>query len=138
MGLRLVRWLDFQDVIDDRGRLTAVESNFHIPFAIARVFYVHQVSPGTDRGGHAHRDTDQVVVGVHGSLMTDVSDGLTTRTYSLDQSGRGLFVPRMIWIRLYNFSPDAVCLVLANTKYDQSKSIRTWEDYLRSRELPSS
>ena len=137
MSLDHVRWINFQDVIDDRGRLTAIEENAHIPFPIKRVFYVHQVVPGVDRGGHAHRDTDQVVVGIHGSLKIDVSDGTTVKTYMLDNPGKGLFVPKMIWIRLYEFfSTDAVCLVLADTIYDRSKSIRTWKEYLEVRELP--
>ncbi len=136
MSLDQIVWIDFQDVIDNRGRLTAIEENVHIPFSIARVFCVHQVVPGVDRGGHAHRDTDQVVVGIHGSLKIDVSDGTTVKTYTLDNPGKGLFVPKLIWIRLYEFSADGVCLVLADTIYDRSKSIRTWKEYLEIRGLP--
>ena len=136
MSLDHVRWINFQDVTDDRGRLTAIEENVHIPFSIARVFYVHQVVPGVDRGGHAHRDTDQVVVGIHGSLKIDVSDGTIVKTYVLDNPGKGLFVPKMIWIRLHKFSADGVCLVLADTIYYRSKSIRTWKEYLEVCGLP--
>ena len=136
MSLDQIVWVNFQDVIDDRGRLTAIEGNVHIPFSIERVFYVHQVVPGVDRAGHAHRDTDQVVAGIHGSLKMDVSDGTIMKTYTLDNPGKGLFVPRMVWIRLYKFSTDAICFVLANTKYDRSKSIRTWKEYLEVRGLP--
>ena len=136
MSLDQIVWVNFQDVIDDRGRLTAIEENVHIPFSIARVFYVHQVVPRVDRGGHAHRDTDQIVVGIHGFLKVDVADGTTVKTYVLDNPGKGLFVPRMVWIRLYEFSADGVCLVLADTIYDSSKSIRTWKEYLEYRGLP--
>lgn len=134
MNLDQVKWIDFQDVPDDRGRLTAIEAE-HIPFPIKRIFYVHQVVAGVDRGGHAHRDTDQVVAGIHGNLKMDVSDGITTKTFDLNHPGKGVFVPRMFWIRLYDFSSGAVCLVLASTKYDRSKSIRTWDDYLNTRKL---
>ena len=136
MSLDRVTWVNFQDVIDERGRLTAIEGNEQIPFSIARVFYVHQVVPGVDRGCHSHRDTDQVVIGIHGSLKIDVSDGTTVKTYVLDNPGKGLFVPKMLWIRLYEFRTDGICLVLADTKYDRSKSIRTWKDYLEARGLP--
>jgi len=136
MSLDQVVWVKFQDVIDSRGRLTAIEGNVHIPFSIARVFYVHQVVPGVDRGGHAHRDTDQVVVGINGSLKADVSDGIAVNTYVLDNPGKGLFMPKMLWVRLYRFSTDGVCLVLADTIYDRSKSIRTWKEYLEIRGLP--
>ncbi len=135
MNLNHVRWLNFQDITDDRGRLTAIEGHIHTPFSIARVFYVHQVVPGVDRGGHAHKGTDQVIVGIHGSLNIDVSDGASLKTYVLNNPGRGIFVPRMIWIRMYNFSSGTVCLVLANTKYDRSKSIRTWKEYLTAQGL---
>ena len=136
MSLDQIAWVSFQDVADERGRLTAIEGNVHVPFSIIRVFYVHQVVSGTDRGGHAHRDTDQVVTGIHGSLKVDVSDGISVKTYMLEDPGKGLFIPRMLWIRLYNFSDDSVCLVLANTIYDKSRSLRTWKEYLDVLELP--
>jgi dTDP-4-dehydrorhamnose 3,5-epimerase-like enzyme len=137
MGLQDVRWIDFQDVMDERGRLTAIEGFNHIPFEIARIFYVHHVQPGSERGGHAHRETDQVIVGVHGTLYLEVSDGTTTKQFILDDPRRGVLIPRMVWVRMYNFSPGAVCLVLASTKYNRSKSIRTWNEYLNIQGLSS-
>lgn len=133
MNFDEIRWIDFQDIIDERGRLTAIEEVNHIPFSIKRIFYVHQVTPGIDRGGHAHHDTDQVITAVHGSLKIDVSDGKTTRTFILDTPNKGVYVPRMFWIRLYDFQNDGVCLVVASTIYDMNKSYRTWSDYLSAR-----
>ncbi len=130
-GIAAVRWLEFMDNIDERGRLTAVEGEISLPFSIARVFYVHQVRPGEDRGGHAHRDTDQVLTALGGSLDVVVSDGRTHRRYRLDHPGRGIYLPRMIWVRMYDFSPGCACLVFASTHYDQSMSIRTWQEYLQ-------
>ncbi|MDH7570452.1 MAG: FdtA/QdtA family cupin domain-containing protein, partial [Armatimonadota bacterium] len=112
-----VRWLSLTDVADERGRLTAVEGERDVPFPIARVFYVHHVTPGIDRGGHAHCDTDQVAVAAYGSLKVDVSDGVDTVSYTLTDPGRGLFLPRMLWVRLYGFTPGAVLLVFASTHY---------------------
>lgn len=136
MDFNRIRWIDFQDISDDRGRLTAIEESGHVPFDIKRIFYVHQVKPGTDRGGHAHMDTDQLITAVNGALKIDVSDGKVTQTYVLDSPARGVYVPRMFWIRLYAFSDSAVCLVLASTRYDMKKSYRTWNDYLDARQLP--
>ncbi|HWH69802.1 MAG TPA: FdtA/QdtA family cupin domain-containing protein [Candidatus Sulfotelmatobacter sp.] len=133
-----VRWLPFQDVLDERGRLTAVEGSAHIPFRIARVFYVHQVCTGQERGGHAHKDTDQVAVAVHGQMKVDLSDGVTTRTFHLNDPGRGLYIPRLLFTRLYDFRPDTVLLVFASTAYDRSRSIRSWEEYLAYRQLAAS
>lgn len=128
-----VRWYELRSVADDRGRLTVIEGERHVPFPIARVFYVHDVVGGVDRGAHAHRDTDQLAVAVSGSLKIEASDGIETRPFELVRPDRGLYLPRMIWVRLYDFSPGAVCLVLASTPYDGARSIRTWAEYLRHR-----
>ena len=103
-----------------------------IPFEVKRIFYMHHIC--SDRGGHAHRETDQVVIAAAGSLEMDLSDGAHTATYVLDNPSRGVFTPRMVFVTLHNFSPGAVCLVLASTRYDMSKSIRSWKDYLRELE----
>lgn len=131
-----VNELAFADVGDDRGRLTAVESGVHVPFAIARVFYVHDVAAGVPRGGHAHRDTDQVITAVTGNLTLAVSDGRRWRRFGLGEAARGVYVPRMLWVDLLDFSQGAVCLVFASTIYDQSKSLRTWKSYLGAMDLP--
>lgn len=88
-----------------------------------------------DRGGHAHRDTDQVILAIHGSFEVTLKDTVETCHFSFGNSAKGLYVPRMIFTELYNFSEDAVCLVLANTHYDIAKSIRTWEEYSQVKEL---
>lgn len=131
--LSQVRWIPFQDVKDDRGRLTAIEAGQHTPFPIERVFTVHQVVPGTGRGGHAHRDTDQVACAAYGSLKVDLSDGVNVVTYVLDDPGKGLLLPRMTWTRMYDFSEGAVFLVFASTHYDRNRSLRSWADYISAR-----
>jgi hypothetical protein len=128
-------WRDLQDATDGRGRLTAIEAADHVPFDIARVFYVHEVLPGLERAGHAHIDTDQLAIAVHGSLHAELSDGFQTLQFSLDNPARGLFLPRGVFVRLRSFSPGAVCLVLANTHYDRARSLRSWSDYLAFRGL---
>jgi len=125
-----VRWVELPSRVDGRGVLTSVEEQIDVPFEIKRVFYMHHII--TDRGGHAHADTDQVVIAAAGRFKMDLSDGTNTQTYVLDDPTRGVYTPRMVFIRLYDFSPGAVCLVLASTHYDISKSIRSWEDYLKA------
>jgi hypothetical protein len=107
-----------------------------LPFPIRRVFYVHQVLPGEDRGGHAHRDTDQVLTALGGSMDIMVSDAREHRWFHLDHPGKGIYLPCMIWVRMYNFSPGCACIVFASTHYDRSKSIRTWTEYLNERGRP--
>ena len=136
MTLDSIREVTFVDVGDERGRLTAIEGGVHVPFHIARVFYVHRVADGVPRGGHAHTDTDQVVTAASGHLTLAVSDGVDWRRFDLDDPARGVYVPRMLWVDLLDFSDGAVCLVFASTVYDQSKSLRTWEDFLAAVCLP--
>ena len=133
--MRDVQWVRFHSVADVRGSLTAVEGEHDVPFPIARVFYMHDVTPGADRGGHAHRDTDQVAIAVHGSLKLCLADGDTAITVVLDDPRWGVTLPRMTWTRLYDFSSDGVCLILASTHYDMSRSIRDWPAYLAARSL---
>ena len=124
-----VRWLDFPTNQDERGILTSIEGGQDIPIEIKRVFFMHQVV--AERGGHAHRDTDQVLFAVNGTLTIELSDGESKIIEKVGDPRRGLFIPRMIFTRMYNFSPDSVCMVLANTHYDRSKSIRTYEEFLQ-------
>jgi dTDP-4-dehydrorhamnose 3,5-epimerase-like enzyme len=130
-----VRWFDFQDAGDERGLLTVVEGARHVPFPIARVFYIHGVPGGAVRGGHTHRLTDQVAVAVHGRLRIALSDGERIETHTLDRPDRGLYLPRHVFAWLYDFSADAVCLVLASLPYDRAQTIRTWDEFLAFRAL---
>ena len=128
--LDAVRWVELPSNVDERGVLTSIESGQDIPFEIKRIFYMHHII--TDRGGHAHADTEQVVTAAAGRFKMDLSDGVDTRTYVLDDPTRGVYTPPMVFIELYDFSPGAVCLVLASTHYDIEKSIRSWEAYLEA------
>jgi len=123
-----VVWVDLPSVEDDRGVLTAVESDKDVPFTIRRVFYMHHITKA--RGGHAHRDTSQVLTAAAGSFTLELFDGENTRTYTMDNPTRGIYMPPMVFVNHYDFSSDAVCLVFADTHYDMSMSIRTREEFL--------
>jgi dTDP-4-dehydrorhamnose 3,5-epimerase-like enzyme len=127
--LNKVKWVDFKTINDERGLLTAIESGLDIPIEIKRIFYMHKVTAG--RGGHAHIDTDQVIISMHDSFKVTLSDGSDSQTYILNDANKGLYVPRMIFTDLLDFSDESVCLVLANTNYDINKSIRSWDSYLK-------
>lgn len=126
-SIQQIYWVDLPSVHDNRGVLTAIESGSDIPFGIKRIFYMHHVK--MDRGGHAHMDTDQVVIAAHGSFEIEVYDGQKNNRYSLNDPEKGLFIPKMIFVNLFDFSEDAVCLVLSSTHYDIKRSIRSIEDY---------
>jgi dTDP-4-dehydrorhamnose 3,5-epimerase-like enzyme len=127
-NLNNVKWISFPTNNDIRGALTSIESEIDVPITLKRIFYMHHIT--APRGGHAHIDTDQVVIAISGSFKIELSDGAMLKTYNMDDATRGLFIPRMIFIRIYDFSENAVCMVLANTHYDISRSIRSWEEYI--------
>lgn len=113
---------------DERGFLTSIEQIKDIPIEINRVFFMHHVIE--DRGGHAHIDTDQLIIAISGSFKLKVFDGKDEDIYILDDCTKGIFTPRLTFCDLYDFSPDAVCLVLANTAYNIKMSLRNREDYI--------
>lgn len=133
-GLNGVRWIDLPAVTDSRGTLTAVEATVDIPFEIRRIFYMHHIC--ADRGGHAHRDTDQVVIGISGRHVIEVKDAEHSLLFVLDDPNKGLYLPRMTFTTLMEFSADAVSLVLASSHYDRAMSLRTFEDYLAALKSP--
>ena len=126
--LEQVRMIALPSVTDPRGVLTAVESTRDIPLEIKRIFYMHHITQ--DRGGHAHRDTDQVVTAISGSFHIELFDGTNTLEFDLNDPTKGLYIPRMIFISMSQFTEHAVCLVLANSFYDMSRSFRTRDDYM--------
>ena len=124
-----VQLIALPSVTDARGVLTAVEGTRDIPFEIRRIFYMHHIVE--DRGGHAHHDTDQVVIAASGSFHIELFDGRCTCGFDLHDPTQGLYVPRMVFITMSRFSAGAVCLVLANTFYDMARSFRTRDEYVR-------
>jgi dTDP-4-dehydrorhamnose 3,5-epimerase-like enzyme len=120
--------IDLKTNFDPRGALTSIEENYDIPIKIKRVFFMHHVKE--PRGGHAHIDTDQIVIPISGSFKIKLFDGHEYKEFFMDDATKGLYVPRLTFTDLYDFSENAVCLVLANTHYDMSKSLRSLENYL--------
>jgi dTDP-4-dehydrorhamnose 3,5-epimerase-like enzyme len=129
-ALEQVRWIDLPRRADRRGTLTIVGHD-EIPFSIARIFYVHDIPEGIERGGHAHHVTEQFVLAIAGEFLLELTDGETRRSFHLDSPDRGVYIPPMIWDRLHGFTRDAVCLVLASTQYAESDYVRDWNEFLR-------
>ena len=115
---------------DSRGTLTVIESKKHIPFSIKRVFYIYGIQEGQDRGGHAHKKLHQFVIPVAGSFTLTLDNGTEKSEYLLNNPAIGVHIHPMVWGELSNFSPDAVCMVLASDYYDESDYYRNYEDFL--------
>ena len=128
MNLAAVRWVPIPHTDDDRGSLTVIESA-SLPFDIKRVFYLHRVPEGSERGAHAHRYTQQILIAQSGSLRIDVSDGMQSESFLLSDPNRGLYLPAMTWVRLYGFAPSTVMLVLCDRAYVREHVVRSWDEY---------
>jgi hypothetical protein len=115
-----------------QGNLTFVEAHRHVPFAIARVYYLYDVPGGAARGGHAHRELEQLIVAMSGSFDTVLDDGTTRRTVTLNRSYYGLYIPGLVWRELVNFSSGSVCMVLASAWYEEADYFRDYEEFRRA------
>lgn len=115
---------------DTRGSLAALESPL-IPFEIQRIYYIFGTSPGVRRGFHAHRRLQQVAVCVHGACSFLLDNGSHQTTVHLDKPSTGLYLGHMIWREMFDFSPDCVLVVLADSIYDESDYIRSHAEFLR-------
>jgi dTDP-4-dehydrorhamnose 3,5-epimerase-like enzyme len=122
--------IELPRIRDDRGNLTFVESERHVPFDVQRVYYLYDVPGGEQRAGHAHRNLQQLVIAVSGSFDVLVDDGETRRVVQLNRGYQGLLMKNTVWREIHNFSSGAVCLVLASMHYDESDYIRDYDAFL--------
>lgn len=114
---------------DPRGDLTFIEGGKHIPFEIRRVYYLYNVPVDSERGGHAHRDLEQVIFALSGSFRMKIDDGTTKSEYWLRDPRKGLYISRLVWRELDAFSQGAVCMVLASHLYDEADYYRDYNDF---------
>lgn len=129
-GHGAVGLIDLPVISDPRGDLTFVEGRSHIPFDIARVYYLYNVPVDAERGGHAHKELEQVVFALSGSFRMTVDDGTTRSEYWLRDPRKGLYISRLIWREMDCFSQGAVCMVLASRRYEESDYYRDYADFL--------
>lgn len=122
--------LYFQDLGDDRGKLVVIEGSQAIPFDIERVFYIYDSDQGVVRGQHANRESEFVLINVAGKSKVRITDGKEEIIVSLDKPMMGVYIPKMIWKDMYDFSPDSVLLCLASTHYCDSEYIRDYNSYI--------
>jgi hypothetical protein len=121
--------IDLPIVPDHRGNLTFIEGSRHIPFDIARVFYLYDVPGGESRAGHALKDVEQLLIAASGSFDVVLDYGGERTTVALNRSYVGLYVPSLVWRELENFSSGAVCLVLASARYDEDSYYRDYDEF---------
>ncbi len=128
--MEFFRMLTFKELGDERGNLVAIEGNADIPFEIKRVFYMYGTDNTMVRGQHANRESEFVLINVSGSSKIKIDDGMGhEEIVCLDKPKMGVYIPKMIWKEMYEFSNDSVILCLASTHYDGSEYIRDYDEY---------
>lgn len=122
--------IEFKELGDERGKLVVVEGNDNIPFDINRVFYIYGTDSDVIRGQHANKESEFVLINVAGQSKVRITDGSEEIIVELNRPRMGVYIPKMIWKDMYDFSPDSVLLVLASTHYNGDEYIRSYDAYL--------
>ncbi|MCF8380681.1 MAG: FdtA/QdtA family cupin domain-containing protein [Bacteroidales bacterium] len=115
--------------LDLRGNLSFIEEDSHLPFKIRRVYWIYDVPGGEHRGGHAFRETEELIVALSGSFDVVLNDGEKEMRYSLNRSYYGVLVPKMIWRIIENFSTNSLALIVASTDYYEADYIRDFVEF---------
>lgn len=129
--MQVIKYM-FQPHGDDRGQLVALEENKDIPFRIKRVYYMYETKKDVRRGFHAHKSLEQILVCIHGTCKVLLDNGYEKKVVPLEKPYEGLYVSNNMWREMYDFSEDAVLLVLASQLYEESDYIRNYDEFLES------
>jgi hypothetical protein len=113
--------------LDPRGNLSFIEEITNLPFTMKRIYWIYDVPGGEHRGGHAFRDTMELIVSLSGSFDVILHEGKTEYKFSLNRSYYGVVIPKMIWRKLENFSTNSLALIIASTSYSEKDYIRDFE-----------
>jgi len=128
--MQKVKLINLPKIEDPRGNLTFVEEKNQIPFDIKRVYWIYDVPGGEVRGGHAYKKSDEFIIALSGSFDVIIEDGKTRKNYSLNRSYYGLYIPRLHWRTIENFSTNALALTLSSTLYDVNDYIRDHKEFI--------
>lgn len=120
-------------IVDSRGNLSFIEADQHIPFTILRSYWIYDVPGGETRGGHAYINNQEFIVALSGSFDVVLNDGNTEKTFTLNRSYYGLYVPKMMWRQMKNFSTNSLALVLASTDFDINDYIYDFDEFKTKR-----
>lgn len=123
-------YFDFKLVQDDRGTLVIVEDLNDLPIKVKRIFYMMDFEVGTIRGQHANRYSEFIIVNLKGSVKIDVENGFDKVSYTLNKPNKGIFIPKMHWKKMFDFSQDSTLLVLASELYNENEYINNYEQFL--------
>lgn len=126
-----VRLVELPRFNDPRGNLSFAEQNNHVPFAIQRTYWIYDVPGGENRGGHAYKLTSEFIIAISGGFDVTVDDGKRSKTFTLNRSYYGLYIPKGLWRQMENFSTNSLALEFADTKYDRNDYIEDYDEYVK-------
>ena len=126
--------IELPKFLDARGNLSFAQNDTHIPFEIKRTYWLYDVPGGESRGGHAYRETEEFVIALSGSFDVIVDDGKVKKTFHLNRSYFGLYIPKGMWREMNNFSTNSLALEFASTKYNPDDYIRDYNEFLKLKE----
>jgi len=118
MSLALAKIIDLPKILDERGNLSFLEENKHIPFEIKRTYWIYDVPGGEIRGGHSYKTNREFIIALSGSFDVILNDGKNEKVFSLNRSYYGLYVPNGLWRHMENFSTNSLAFVVASENYD--------------------
>jgi hypothetical protein len=121
--------IDFPKIIDERGNLSYFESNSKIPFEIKRAYWIYDVPGGEIRGEHAYRELEEVIIALSGSFDVILNDGEREYKFTLNRSYLGLYIPKLMWRRLENFSTNSLALIVSSKLYDSNEYIKDYKEF---------
>lgn len=128
MNYKLV---DLQVFGDSRGSLVSLEGNHNVPFDIKRVYYIYDTKPGQDRGKHAHKHLEQIIVCLNGSCHFVLDDGNSKEVVELSNPAQALYIGKNMWREMKHFSHGCVLMILASEYYDEKEYIREYDDFIK-------
>ncbi len=123
--------IELPKIKDLRGNLSFLEEGNHIPFKINRAYWIYDVPGGEGRGGHAYTNTAEFIIPLSGAFTVEVSCGEKNTTYRMSRTNKGLFVPKMTWREINDFTSNSVCLVVSDTMFSDCEYIRDFMEYIR-------
>ena len=126
-----VKIIELPKFLDARGNLSFAEQNNHIPFEIKRTYWIYDVPGGEDRGGHAFKENQEVVIALSGAFDVVVDDGENKKSFTLNRSYYGLYIPKGLWRTMENFSTNSLALEFGSEHYSGDDYIRDYDEFLK-------
>lgn len=134
MKIADVRIIELPKFLDARGNLSFAEQNNHIPFEIKRTYWIYDVPGGESRGGHAFRENEEVIIAISGAFDVTIDDGQNKKTFSLNRSYYGLYIPKGLWRTMENFSTNSFALEFGSVEYNTQDYIRSYDEFKKLKE----